>query len=187
MKASDLCINAKAYLSKTTCYLKGFWGQYMSQAEYDRVLKMYPDNKKYNNQKYVNTDCFAFDCICFVKNLLGGGTVNKRLSYAEMAANPVGDCTTQSFKKKLIDPVSPKDAKAGYGLSTDGHAALALGNGMWIDCNYNGTTQNGLCLHTTGIEKFDVAGKIPGVEYDVEYDEVKDFLNWLYESYKASK
>lgn len=187
MKASNLCINAKSLLSKTTCYLKGFWGQSLTQAEYDRVLKMYPDNAKYGNSKYIGTDAWAFDCICLVKFLLaiGDGQI-KRISYSQMASNPVGDCTTQSFKKKLYDTCSPKDAKAGYGLATDGHAALALGNGMWIDCNYSGG-QNGLVLHTTGIERFDVAGKIPGVEYTKEYPEVKDFLDYLYKIYCNSK
>lgn len=194
MKASDLCMIAKSILSRKNGYLKGFWGQYGGtkgdpNSEYNRVLRMYPDNKKFNNEDIAcDKEAVCFDCICMVKAILGGFTSNplNRISYSQMAANPVGDCTTQSFKKKLYETCSPKDAKAGYGLATDGHAAIALGSGMWIDCNYSGS-QNGVALHTTGIERFDVAGKIPGVEYDVEYDDVKDFLNWLYDSYKASK
>ena len=27
------------------------------------LVNLYPDNAKYGNQKYVGTDCFAFDCI----------------------------------------------------------------------------------------------------------------------------
>lgn len=183
MKSKELCEHAEAFATVPTCYDKGFWGQKMTQAEYDRILKMYPVNAKYGNEKYIGSDVFPFDCICFLKALLGGATTERRLSYPQMASNPVGDCTNITFKAKLKNRCMPGEAKPGYGLATDSHCALALGNGMWIDCNWDGI-QNGVKIHTTGIGAFDVAGEIPGVDYEEEKDEVQDFLSWLYRKWK---
>ena len=107
MKAQELANIAESftYTGIKTCYLKGFWGQRLTQQEYDRVLRMYPENSKYKNEKYIGTDVFPFDCICFVKGILGGCTPNRRISYQQMAANPIGDCTTETFAEKLYDLV----------------------------------------------------------------------------------
>lgn len=166
LTSKELVANAIAYLQKSTCYLKGFWCQYMSTAEYNRVLKMYPDNAKYNNQRYCNTDVYAADCICFLKNLIAGGTVNRRLSYQQMAAGPLGDCNNQTFYNSLYDLCSPVGAPAGYGLATTGHAALCIGNDQWIDFNFTNGGQNGLKLHTGFSGTNFRCGKIPGIDYN---------------------
>lgn len=189
IKASDLVKNAKEYLNVTTCYLKGFFGQPLTSAEYARVLKMYPDNAKYNNEKYVGTNAYAFDCICFVKSLCANGSISHRVTYAELCKTALGDCTTQAFLSSLYDCCDPKEAPAGYGLATTGHAAISLGNGMWIDANKN-ATQNGIAIHTTGIERFTRAGKIKGVDYatpepviPTEREILESFTNWLVDQY----
>jgi len=165
LTSKELVANAVAYLQKTTCYLRGFWCQYDSTTEYNRVLQMYPKNASYNNQHYCNTDVYAADCLCFIKQLLGGGTVYKRLSYAQMAANPVGDCDNKTFYNKLYDLRNPVGAPAGYGLATEGHAALCIGNDQWIDFNYSGS-QNGIALHTGFSGTSFRCGKIPGITYE---------------------
>ena len=166
MNNIELTNNALAYLEHGTCYLKGFWGQSLTQAEYNRVLVYNPSNAKYGNTKYIGTGVYPFDCICFIKALLGGATVDNRITYNQLKANPVGDCNNETFLKMLQNnsPCSPKDAKHGYGLATKGHCAIALGNGRWIDANWN-KSQNGVAVHETGIEMFTVAGKINGVDY----------------------
>lgn len=166
MKAQELANIARSFLDVKTCYLKGFWGQYLSQAEYNRVLKMYPTNTKYHNEDLIGTDVFPFDCICFVKGILGGCTPEKRISYAQMSRNPIGDCTTETFAEKLYDIVKPgMNVPAGYGLSKPGHAALSLGDGKWIDVSYDYSGQNGAKLHTGGVPANYICGKIPGVDY----------------------
>lgn len=191
MKAAELAENGYAYLKVGTCYLKGFWGQQLTQAEYNRVLAMYPDNKKYGNAKYIGTDIYPFDCICFIKNLLAGGKVGSRLSYAQMASNPLGDCNNQTFYNKLYDCVSPMEGKAGYGLATTGHAALCLGEGRWLDVNFSGS-QNGLALHN-GFSGTDFkCGKIPGIDYAAspvpdEKEIITKFLNSVRDAYLAGK
>ena len=189
IKATDLVKNAKEYLNVTTCYLKGFWGEPLTSAEYARILKMYPDNAKYDNEKYVGSNAYAFDCICFCKSLLAQGSISKRVSYAELCKTALGDCNTQTFLSSLYECCDPKDAPAGYGLATTGHAAISLGNGMWIDANKN-ATQNGVAIHTTGIERFTRAGKIKGVDYatpepviPTEREILESFTNWLIEQY----
>ena len=189
IKAEELSKRAREFLNVKTCYLKGFFGQPLTQAEYDRVLKMYPDNAKYNNETYIGTGAYAFDCICFVKFLVSGGYVNNRISYAQLKASPIGDCTTQAFMSGLTECVEPAKAPAGYGLATAGHAAISLGGGMWIDANKN-ATQNGIALHTTGIERFTRAGKIKGIDYETpepiiptERAILEKFTNWLIEQY----
>lgn len=185
MTNKELANAALDYTKVTTCYLKGFWCQYDSKQEYARVLQMYPDNAKYGNEKYCNTDVYAADCICWIKQLLGSGRVGRRLSYNEMSHNPVGDCTNKQFKAKLYDVIKTSTPPAGYGLATDSHAALSLGDGNWIDCNYNGS-QNGIAVHSGGVPEYFAIGKIPGVEYDDKEAERKilqDFCNWMIDSY----
>ena len=187
MTAKELCIIAESFADAKTCYLKGFWMQYLSRSEYDRILKMYPVNAKYGNDKYIgDKDMYPADCICFIKGILGGARIGNRITYAQMKGNPVGDCTNIQWKEKLQkNPVSVTNAPAGCGLATNNHAGISLGNGRWIDCNFSGS-QNGVAVHTSGIEVFDTAGFIPGVEY-VESDDVKDFLSWLYYCWKERK
>ena len=189
ISAEQICKNANEYTGVTTCYLKGFWGQPLTEAEYARVLKMYPDNAKYDNGKYVGTNAYAFDCICFIKSLLAGGKVNNRVTYAQLCKTALGDCNTQAFLSSLYDCCDPQNAPAGYGLATSGHAALSLGNGMWIDANKN-ATQNGIKIHTSGIERFTRAGKIKGVNYatpepviPTERKVLEDFASWLIDLY----
>lgn len=186
MKAQELANIAESftYTGIQTCYLKGFWGQRLTQQEYDRVLRMYPENSKYKNEKYIGTDVFPFDCICFVKGILGGCTPNRRISYQQMASNPVGDCTTETFAEKLYDLVHPgMNVPAGYGISKKGHAALSLGGGRWVDVSFDYSGQNGAMLHTGGIPGNYVCGKIPGVDYSdepvPEPGDAEDFRNFL--------
>ena len=171
MKAQELANNAREFLNVTTCYLLGFWGQYCSQAEYNRVnaelAKHNKNNDKYNNQKYINTNVYAADCVCFVKGLLGGLKVGHRVSYNQMSA-PIGDVTPEDFGKLLYDCVPPgMNVPAGYGLAKYGHAALSLGNGEWIDFSFN-DYQNGAKLHTGGVPSEYKCGKIPTVDYSGE-------------------
>lgn len=165
LTSKELVANAVAYLQTTTCYLRGFWCQYDSTTEYNRILQMYPKNASYNNQHYCNTDVNAADCICWIKQLLAGGKVGKRLSYQQMAANPVGDCDNKTFFNKLYDLRSPVGAPAGYGLATEGHAALCIGGDQWLDFNYSGS-QNGIKLHTGFSGTSFRCGKIPGIVYE---------------------
>ena len=74
MTNKELVKNAIEYLNQSTCYLKGFWCQYLSKPEYDRINAQYKGaNDKYNNTKYIGTNVYAGDCICWIKQLLGGG------------------------------------------------------------------------------------------------------------------
>ena len=182
MNNQELANAAKDYVTVQTCYDKGFWCQYMSKQEYARVLQMYPENARYGNEKYCNTDIYAGDCICWIKQLLGGGRVGRRLTYNEMSHNPVGDCTNKQFKAKLYDLIKTSTPPAGYGLATDSHTALSLGDGNWIDCNY-GNGQNGVLVHSGGVPDYFTIGKIPGVEYTDDKEQQRkiltDFCNWI--------
>ena len=190
LTSKELVANAVAYLQKTTCYMKGMWCERLTRSEYDFKCQQYPDNKKYGNEKYVNSDVYAADCICWLKQLLNNGNVNRRLSYSEMAANPLGDCTNKQFYDKLYDLRSPAGAPAGYGLATEGHAALCIGGDQWLDFNYSGN-QNGIALHTGFSGTNFRCGKIPGIVYEepaptpaVNEKEVIDrFLAFLRDSY----
>ena len=191
LTSKELVANAVAYLQKSTCYLKGFWCQWLTKSEYDRVNAQYKGaNDKYCNTGLIGTNVYAGDCICWIKQLLAGGNVNRRLSYTVMASNPLGDCTNKQFYDKLYDLRSPAGAPAGYGLATEGHAALCIGGDQWLDFNYTGS-QNGIRLHTGFSGTNFRCGKIPGVVYEepaptpaVNEKEVIDrFLAFLRDSY----
>lgn len=167
MKANDFAVRAEEFSNALTCYLKGFWGQRLSRAEFDRIARMYPENLTYGNEKYIGTDVFPFDCICFVKALLGNASTVNRVPYDAIKNCSIGDIDNPTFLNilKANHPCNPKDAKRGMGLATNKHAGIALGGGKWVDANLtNG--QNGVKVHTSGIEQFTVAGEIPGLEYD---------------------
>ena len=172
MTGNEVALRAEEFANALTKYEKGWWGQYPSQAEWNRILKMYPENSTYGNERYIgNSSCFFFDCVCLVKAILGGATVSHRIGYAALANNPMGDCDNVAFLNALRknDGCKPTEAKRGYGLATRTHAAIALGDGKWVDCNFikkNGqVVQDGLVIHTTGIEQFTIAGKLTGVDY----------------------
>lgn len=187
MKNNELTSNAAAFADAQTFYEYGGWGQTMTREELDRLANLYPKNKPVN---YDNVGKWGFDCICFVKGLLAGVTVRNHVNdYNAIRNCPIGDCTPKEFMNKLYDCVQPKDAGPGYGLATEGHAAIALGDGRWIDANRNGT-QDGIKIHTTGIERFTKCGKIPGVEYSGEpvpvpdkREILMDFVTWLVDNY----
>lgn len=170
MRDEDFARIAEDIASSFTCYLYGFWGQKLTREEYNRVNAL-PNingaNNKFGNQKYIGTGVLPFDCINLPKGILGGATKDRRISYSQMAANPIGDCTNQQFLALMQQNgnLNPKDAKRGMGLATSGHAAIALGGGRWVDANFINGKQNGVVIHDTGIEQFTCAGRIPGIEY----------------------
>lgn len=182
---------AKSFVTEKTFYEYGGWGQNMSKAELDRLAQQYPKNKPVN---YENVGKWGFDCICYIKGLLAGVTPMHHVNeYSAIKNCPIGDCTNEQFMNKLYDTCSPVDAKPGYGLATKSHAAIALGGGAWVDANRN-ATQDGVALHTTGIEQFTVAGKIPGIEYqseepviDTEREILNNFCLWLVDFYLKSR
>lgn len=166
MTDQELCNIALDFLPLDSCYLKGCWGQELTQAVYDAKLAQYPENANYHNESWIGTDVYPFDCICFIKGITSGATPQNRISYTQLANGPLGDCNNLQFINLLYDQVPASQAPAGYGLASNTHAALSLGGGLWIDCNFDGLTQNGLRLHMTGIGNFPYAGKIPGIDYD---------------------
>lgn len=185
MKGKELANNAEAFNAVPNFYEYGGWGQEMTRAELDRLAAQHPKNKPVN---YGNVGKWGFDCICFIKGLLAGVTVNHHVnSYQEMKSKcPIGDCTNRQFKDALYDRCDPMDAPAGYGLATDTHAALSLGSNRWIDANRTGD-QDGVRIHV-GIPENFIAGKIPGVDYDEapQTDEVQEFLAWAYNEWRKA-
>lgn len=168
MNNLEFAQTAESFASVLTCYLYGFWGQPLTQEEYNRVNALpaiHGSNNKFGNQKYIGSGVFPFDCINVIKGILGGATTQRRVDYNAIKNCPIGDCTNQEFLDMMKkDNINPKNAKRGMGLATSGHAAIALGDGRWVDANFtNG--QNGVKIHDTGIEQFTCAGRIPGVEY----------------------
>lgn len=182
---------AKSFCNEPTFYEYGGWGQSMTKNELDRLAAQYPKNKPVN---YDNVGKWGFDCICLIKGLLSGVTPSHHVNdYNAIRNCPIGDCTNEEFYNKLYDVCNPKDAKIGYGLATKTHAAIALGGGVWVDANRN-ASQNGVALHTTGIEQFTRAGKIIGIEYqseepiiETEREILNNFCSWLIDFYLKSR
>lgn len=188
----ELAKIAEDYTKTTNCYLKGFWFQKITQAEYDRILKLYPRNSVYGNEKYIGSDCNAADCICFIKAITSGATAipEKRITYAQLKAGPLGDCSNETFYDKLYDCLGENDEiPPGYGIASTKHAALTLGGNKWIDCNFNGAGQNGIAIHYSNPVKLGYkVGKIPGIVYEnpepeTERETLMKFVTWLVDSY----
>lgn len=196
MNSKDFANTAASFVNVPTFYEYGGWGQTMTKAELDRLANLYPKNKPVN---YNNVGKWGFDCICYIKGLLSGVTPLHHVNdYNAIKNCPIGDCTNGDFLNKLYDCVNPKDAPAGYGLATASHAAISLGGDKWIDANRN-ANQDGVQIHTTGIEQFTKAGKIPGIEYDAqpqpeptpvvptERQILINFVTWLVDEYLSKE
>ena len=190
MTGTELAARATEFAKAETFYEYGGWGQTMSKSELERLAERYPKNKPIN---YNNVGKWGFDCICFIKGLMAGVTVNHHVdSYQEMKKNPIGDCTNVQFLEMLYDRCRPEDAPAGYGIATKGHAALSLGSGRWIDVNRTGSGQDGVAVHIGGYPADCIAGKIPGVDYSEippvsEKAVLMHFCEWLVDSYLNNK
>ena len=187
MTNEELAKAAESFATEKTFYEYGGWGQTMSRAELDRLASLYPKNKPVD---YEHVGQWGFDCICFIKGLMAGVTPMRHVdSYKEMAANPIGDCTNKEFLAMLTESFTTTTGDKvprGYGLATESHAALSLGDGKWIDANRTGS-QDGVRVHY-GIPANYKAGKIPGITYDKpESDDVQDFLQFLYKLWKENK
>lgn len=188
MKASDLVRRAKEYLNVCTCYSKGWWCQNPTVDEWNRINKMY-DNTKYGSLKLIQDgkNPYIADCVCWVKQLLGNGSINNRLSYDQMKNNVtgMGDFNNQKLYDNTVDE---KDRLPGMVVCSTGHCGIYIGkNDQWLDCNFDGKGQNGVALRT-GIPSGYKVGKIKGVDYsEYEVDEVKDFLDYLYQSWKDAR
>lgn len=193
MTGNEVAKVAKEFYAKTTCYLKGAWGQYLSANEYKRLCNLYTSNTKYGNEKYVGTDVYPFDCICFVKAVTSGATPNKRIDYNTLKNGILGDCSNTKFYNDLLyDCVTDgEDVVAGMGIASTKHAGLVLGVNCWIDANFTGSNkQNGLAIHYSDPVSLGYkVGKIKGITYDdkPETDDVQDFLKFLYNQWKGSK
>lgn len=186
MTASEFAKIALSFTTVRTFYAKGGYGQQCNTlAQYNVLCKQYAWNEAHRNN--ANLGARPFDCVCFCpKGILWGARPEV---YPKYASNGVPDMTDQAVGNSLTECVKPSEAKEGYILWKQGHVGVALGDGRWIDANYT-STQNGVQLHTTGIETFTKAGKFPYIDYSEQSsggsdtDEVKDFLNWLYNEYK---
>lgn len=176
MNNREIADRAEAFAKAITCYMKGGFGQRLTQATYNSLCSQYPVNRTYGNAKYINSDCFPFDCLCFIKALLNNATVDHRIEYNDIKNSTLGDFTNVDFLNMLKKTAcNPKDAKRGYGLATKGHCGIALGDGRWVDANRT-SGQNGVKIHETGIEVFTVAGKIDTVEYLPDEVKVGDII-----------
>lgn len=193
MTGDEIAKIAREFYSKTTCYLKGAWGQKLTNAEYKRLCNLYSSNTKYGNEKYVGTNVYPFDCICFVKAITSGATPDNRITYTQLKNGILGDCTNQYFYDCLYDCVyDPEEMLAGMGVASTKHAGIVLGENCWIDCNFTGTNkQDGLAIHYSNpMASGYKVGKIPKVVYEdspVVKDDVQDFLQFLYEQWKGNK
>ena len=176
-----------------TCYLKGGWGQRLSESEYQRLLRQYPDNAKYGNEKYAGTKVRPADCICIVKGITSGATPENDISYTQLKAGPLGDCTNEKFYNMLYDCITdPNDMVPGMAIASTKHAGIVLGVNCWADANYTGAgKQNGIAIHYSNpIAAGYRVGKMPGIVYEnpvPEPDDVQDFLSYLYKLWKESK
>lgn len=182
-EVGDVCI---AFADAKTCYLAGCFGQELTQTVYNEKVRQYPRNEKYGNADKVGKGYHPFDCICLIKGVLASARPDHYINYADLLKNPLGDCTNEQFLNALYDCCEPAKAPKGYGLASKSHAAVALGDGMWVDCNF-GNGQNGVCIHAGAPTWAEKAGKIPGVDYDQEPEEEREilmrFVTWLVDEY----
>ena len=184
MTNKELAEIAVALGKEPNFYEYGGWGQEMTLATLNALAERYPKNKPVNVE---NVGKWGFDCICLIKGILAGVRPGHHVnSYAELKKNPIGDCTNKEFKAMLYDTCAPEKAPAGYGIATDKHAALTLGNGLWVDANRIGS-QNGIAVHSGSYPDGCICGKIPGVEYTAEKvserEILQSFCNFLIDSY----
>lgn len=150
------------YESLPTVYLKGGYGQYLNDTNYNYLYNQYSWNRSHMNASYKKK--YAVDCVCFIKGVAyWGWTASKQPKY-----NANYDMTDATMGNLLTECCAVNDAPAGYGLWKNGHIGISIGNGYCIDANFT-TAQNGLAKHKISDCGWVKAGKLPYVDYS-EYD-----------------
>ena len=174
-----------------TLYIMGCIGAPMG---YGRNRERYMHNNSYNEkpvrQKMIenaSNDTFGFDCVCFVKSILGGwsgdlnkvygGTivknVNGKLVYGE---DYIPDYSTEGMINACYDVSSDfTNIQAGELLWLSGHVGVYIGDGLTVECTpaWKNKVQFSVCGNVSNkttypVRRWSKHGKLPWVKYGSE-------------------
>lgn len=167
MTVNDFIKRATDILNSNTVYAMGMFGQTINQNNVKSKKNQYP--KWYTGKdftSYYGKGYKGYDCVCYVKAVLWGGTPTKLASYA---SNGVPDIDTEEMYNVCTNKCKPTEAKKGYLLHMYNHVGIALGDGYVLECS------NGKVRKTPlNYQKWTGAGKLPYVDYNESTPTKKD-------------
>lgn len=151
-----------------TLYVKGGFGQVLTESRKKALIKQYDYNKK--REAMINAasnDTFAFDCCGLVKGIIWGfkGDTNKTYGGAEYASNgmpDVGEKAIMNMCKELSDNMN--NIEVGEFMYLPGHCGIYIGGGKV--CESTPSWKNGVQITELTQRKWKVHGKLPQINYE---------------------
>ena len=141
MRRSEFLEIARAACGIKTVYAKGCLGAIMTESKERSLAKQY--SKWYSSHKFEkNRDCVGFDCVCLVKAILWGWTINDmRIDYER------GNIEDETIKNFLIKYCIKTDEPQAGDFCTNSdfsHIGIYSGNGKMIDSGYYSADSSGV-------------------------------------------
>ncbi len=174
----DVALNYK------TLYVNGCFGAPMTDKNKERYTQNTSYNKRPERTALINaasSDTFGFDCVCFIKGLLWGwdGDLEHVYGGAGYQANDVPDIGENSMIERSSDISTDFSAiEIGEAVWIDGHIGIYIGNGLAVECtpSWKDGVQVTACNASKRgfqLRQWTKHGKLPYVEYDGEYEDVR--------------
>ncbi len=174
----DVALNYK------TLYVNGCFGAPMTDSNKARYTQNTAYNRRPERTAIINaasSDTFGFDCVCFIKGILWGwkGDLGHVYGGAGYQTNDVPDITENSMIERSSDVSTDFTAiEVGEAVWIDGHIGIYIGNGLAVECTPS--WEDGVQITACNASKrgfqfrrWTKHGKLPYVEYDGEYEDVR--------------
>lgn len=170
MKVRDFISRLLQVGCDTTLYVMGGWGQALTPANKNLLIKGQKYNQSSTRKKMIedaSEDTRAFDCSGLIKSVLWG--------YGEEYAHPT--CGAKYASNNVPDHSAAQLIGDCYGVSSDmtnitpgellymkGHVGIYIGDGEVIECTPK--WKNGVQITKLSDRKWEKHGFLPYVEYD---------------------
>ena len=151
-----------------TLYVKGGFGQVLTESRKKALIKQYDYNKKRESMiMAASNDTFAFDCCGLVKGIIWGfmGDTSKVYGGAEYASNgmpDVGEKAILNMCQELSDNMT--NIEVGEFLYMAGHCGIYAGGGKVVESSP--AWKNGVQITDMSQRKWKTHGKLPQIQYN---------------------
>lgn len=151
-----------------TLYIKGGFGQVLSESRKKKLIEQYDYNKKRAAMiNAASNDTFAFDCCGLVKSIIWQfkGDTSKVYGGAEYESNgmpDVGEKAILNMCTNLSDNMS--NIEVGEFLYMSGHCGIYAGGGKVVESSP--AWKNGVQITDLAQRKWKTHGRLPQISYN---------------------
>ena len=153
-----------------TLYVKGGFGQVLTESRKKALIKQYDYNKKREALIMGATnDTFAFDCCGLVKGIIWGFVGDPKAVYggATYASNGMPDAGEKGILNmctNLSDNMAANNIEVGEFLYMAGHCGIYAGGGKVVESSP--AWKNGVQITDLTQRRWKTHGKLPQIQYN---------------------